>query len=430
VSESGNRVVGRRAVLGGAAVGVAGACMAPAVAAYAGNGPAHPPVNSESVHEVASRLDRTLVELRRDIHRHPENAGAEQRTAAVVAQWLRTAGLHVTTGVGGHGVVGVLTGARRGRTVAYRADMDALAPDSQIPGGTETAHLCGHDVHTAVGVGVALVLARLRDRLSGTVVFVFQPAEETLAGAAAMLADGVFADIRPEEIHALHCGPVPVGQFVVTPGYGQPGQDHGVITLTGPDAAAQARLLSNDIGALGTVSPPATSADLEKLLADILTPDGPLTRFVFIQTGVSETSERAEVRVSYRCWPENRYVEIREAIHRLARRVDGASVVFPDDPFPAMIAPQREGRALGRYLERTIGSERTRTAHAALPFSGEDFALFLDRMPGTYTYLGVRAPGAAIETSYPHFGAFNPDERAIGHGVRAMAGWLATRTHG
>ena len=66
--------------------------------------------------------------------------------------------------------------------------------------------------------------------------------------------------------------------------------------------------------------------------------------------------------------------------------------------------------------------------HAAIPFSGEDFALFLDQLPGTYTFLGVRAPGAAIETSYPHFGDFNPDERAIGHGVRAMAGWLARRT--
>lgn len=93
-----------------------------------------------------------------------------------------------------------------------------------------------------------------------------------------------------------------------------------------------------------------------------------------------------------------------------------------------MVTPQAEGRALRRYLNRTIGSDRTRTVHAAVPFSGEDFALFLDQMPGSYTFLGVRAPGAAIESSYPHFGAFNPDERAIGYGVRAMAGWLATRT--
>ncbi|HEX6683602.1 MAG TPA: hypothetical protein VF062_12445 [Candidatus Limnocylindrales bacterium] len=89
----------------------------------------------------------------------------------------------------------------------------------------------------------------------------------------------------------------------------------------------------------------------------------------------------------------------------------------------------RGGQALKRYLHQTVGRDRMRTLYAAAPFNGEDFALFLDRVPGTFTYFGVRAPGAAIETSYPHYGAFDPDERAIGYGVRAMAGWLAERTH-
>jgi metal-dependent amidase/aminoacylase/carboxypeptidase family protein len=190
----------------------------------------------------------------------------------------------------------------------------------------------------------------------------------------------------------------------------------------------RARRLAAQIDGLGTVARPATSADLERLVTDIQTPHGPLARFVFMQTRVAEAPDRAEVQVTYRCWPENRHAVIREDIRRFARRVGGASVAFPNDPFPAMVTPRAQGRALQRYLERTVGRDRARTVHAAVPFSGEDFALFLDRMPGSYTFLGVRAPGAAIETSYPHFGAFNPDERAIGHGVRAMAGWLATRT--
>jgi metal-dependent amidase/aminoacylase/carboxypeptidase family protein len=111
-------------------------------------------------------------------------------------------------------------------------------------------------------------------------------------------------------------------------------------------------------------------------------------------------------------------------IHRVARAYDGATVAFPDDPFPAMVCPERESLALKRYL----GLDRVVTLHAALPFKGEDFALFLDRIPGTYAFLGVRTPGAGIETSYPHLATFTPDERAIGHGVRAMAGWLARRT--
>jgi metal-dependent amidase/aminoacylase/carboxypeptidase family protein len=389
-------------------------------------------VDQDSVDAVASRLDRDLVRLRRNIHRHPELAGEERRTAGIVARRLRAAGLDVATGVGGHGVVAVLSGARRGRTVAYRADMDAVAPDEQFGGGTRPAHLCGHDLHTTIGVGVAQVLARLRRRLAGTVVFVFQPAEETLAGAAAMLDEGVFADVRPTEIHALHCGPFPVGQFVVSPGFGLPGLDRGVITLTGADAVERARRLAAEIRSLGTVSPPAAPADLERLVTDLQTPDGPLAEFVFLQAQVPPDADgqpeaRPEVQVFYRCWPERRYVEIRRAIRRLASSSGGASVSFPDDPFPAMVCPEREGLALQRYLHRTVGRDRVGRLHAAVPFNGEDFALFLDRMPGTFTFLGVRAPGVAIETSYPHFGGFTPDERAIGHGVRAMAGWLAGR---
>ncbi|GAB3974265.1 M20/M25/M40 family metallo-hydrolase [Plantactinospora veratri] len=429
-------VVSRRALLGGAAVAVLGGGLAAAEGARAaaasprGGAPAFGPVDGRAVDAVASRLDRDLVELRRDLHRHPETAGAERRTAAVVARRLRAAGLQVRTGVGGHGVVAVLTGARPGRTVAYRADMDAVPPGDQFGGGTRPAHLCGHDLHTTVGVGIAQVLALLRNRLTGSVVFVFQPAEEALSGAAAMLAADLFGQARPAEIHALHCGPFPVGQFVVMPGSGLPGQDRGVVTLAGPDATARAQRLATAINALGTVSPPATPADLERLVTDIQTPDGPLAEFVFMRAETPDAAGPPEVRISYRCWPEHRYTEVREEIRRLAHSSGEASVSFRDTPFPAMLCPEREGLALQRYLRQRLGAARVGRLHAPVPFNGEDFALFLDRMPGTYTFLGVRAPGAGIETSAPHFGTFDPDERAIGYGVRAMAGWLARRTRG
>jgi len=153
-------VVRRRSVLGGVAAATAGTLLAPGTA-WAGGGR-----RAGTMDAVASGLDRHLLELRRDLHEHPELAGQEHRTAEVVARQLRAAGLHVSTGVGGTGVVGVLTGARGGRTVAYRADMDAVPPNAQIAGAGVTAHLCGHDLHTTIGVGTALVLARLRHRLA------------------------------------------------------------------------------------------------------------------------------------------------------------------------------------------------------------------------------------------------------------------------
>lgn len=99
--------------------------------------------------------------------------------------------------------------------------------------------------------------------------------------------------------------------------------------------------------------------------------------------------------------------------------------MFPHDPFPAMVCPAPEAYGLKRFLDR--GGFGTGVVHAAVPFSGEDFALFLDELPGTYTYLGVQSPGADVTTSYPHFPTFDPDEASIAFGVRAMSGWLAER---
>ncbi|MFI5525708.1 M20 family metallopeptidase [Streptomyces platensis] len=419
------RALSRRTLLAGAAGAGAGVVWGTAGRAVAdGWGK---PVEQRAVDAEVARLNRGLIELRRDIHRHPEGPGQEQRTAGVVARELRAAGLTVSTGVGGHGVVGILRGARPGRTVAYRADMDAVPPKDIVGGGPAPAHLCGHDVHTTVALGVAQVLARLRRQLAGTVVLLFQPAEESLSGARALIDTGVLERTRVAEIHALHCGPFPVGQFAVTPGFGMPGQDKAEVTASGPDGPEVARRLAAEIGALATVALPQTPADLERIVADAQTPDGPLAEFVAVRARAQE----AKVSVSYRCWPPERYLQVRQNIHRLATSSPGAGVTFPADPFPAMVCPERDGRVLAHHLRRTLGRDAVTELHAAFPpFSGEDFALYLDRVPGTFTFLGVRAPGAPITTSYPHYPDFAPDERAISVGVRAMAGWLAERTHG
>ncbi|SEF13151.1 amidohydrolase [Streptomyces sp. 2112.3] len=419
----GERALARRTLLAGTAAAGAGVVWGAAGRAVAdGRGQAR---GQGVVDAEVARLEQGLIALRGDIHRHPEAPRQEQRTAAVVARELREAGLTVTTGVGGHGVVGVLRGTRPGRTVAYRADLDAVLPKDIVGGGQAVAHLCGHDIHTVVALGVAQVLARLRRHLDGTVVFLFQPAEETLSGARALIDSGVLERTCVEEIHALHCGPFPVGRFAVTPGFGMPGQDTAEVTVSGPDAPDAARRLAGEIGALATVALPQTPADLERIVADAQLPDGPLARFVALRA----RAEEAKVSVSYRCWPQEWYVEVREDIRHLAAVYAGAGVSFPAEPFPAMVCPEHDARVLAQHLRHTLGRDAVTELHAAFPpFSGEDFALYLDRLPGTFTFLGVRAPGAPLTTSYPHYPDFAPDERAIGIGVRAMAGWIAERT--
>lgn len=414
----------RRAVIGGAAAAVV-AAASPSAANAAPCG-----IRQRQIDAATEDLEPALIALRRDLHANPEGPGEEERTAALVAEHLAAAGLTVHPGIGGHGVVGVLEGGRPGRTVAYRADMDAVPGADPVSGNPAAEHLCGHDLHTAIGVGVAQVLAGLRRELSGTVVFFFQPAEESLEGARAMIAEGVMERFAPEEIHGLHCGPFPLGVVALTPGSGLPGQDRGRVVLTGADAAGRAERLAADIGALNTVPFPETSDDVARLMADVQTPDGPLAEFVFMRAfpGEDPTEDRATVEVVYRCWPEERHTEIREAVGAAAAGYGDAEVEFPSDPFPAMVCPEREAHALGRHLRRATGRDSTAVMHAAFPFNGEDYALFLDEVPGTFSFLGVLRPGADIVTAAPHFPTFDPDERAIGHGVRAMAGWLAVRT--
>lgn len=403
--------------------------LTPPVAAArpAGPGPARP-VDQRSIDAVTGSLEPDLVALRRTIHDHPEVAGEERRTAALVADRLRAAGLTVTTGIGGHGVVGLLRGVYRGRTVGFRADLDAVPAGGTAGGSVGVGHLCGHDLHTAIGVGVAEVLARLRSRLSGTFAFVFQPAEEDLTGARRMIADGVLRHTRMRELHALHCGPLPVGAIAVTPGFGMPGLDRGRVVLTGPGAAARAEALAADLLRLATVAPPRTLAEMEQLVVDLGTPDGPLARFVNIQhaTPGEEEDGSVTVRLSYRCWPEERYREVRRSIRAAAAPYRGRAE-FPDPPFPALVCPEREGTRLERHLRRQVGDDRVVRMHAVPPFNGEDFALFGQRVPVTYSFVGVRSPGAPITTASPHHVDFDPDEGAIGTGVRAMAGWLAER---
>ena len=179
----------------------------------------------------AAAADR-LVALRHDLHAHPELSNREARTAQVVAERLRAAGLdEVRTGIAGHGVVGVLRGGPPGdRVVALRADMDALpvaeasgldfastVVDEDYPGGPfPVSHMCGHDCHTATVVTAAEVLASVRQSLPGTVLFVFQPAEEgppvdEVAGAQAMLDAGALADPRPTMVFGMHVVPLPIG---------------------------------------------------------------------------------------------------------------------------------------------------------------------------------------------------------------------------
>jgi len=389
-----------------------------------------------------TNLDDELIELRREIHRHPELAGEERETAGLVAEQLRAAGLEVTTGVGGHGVLAVLDGSADGPTVAYRADLDAVDAQynvypfprsdrafdegfaSRIPG---VAHLCGHDLHTAIGVGVARKLAQGSEPVRGRLAFVFQPAEEPLQGARAMLQTGLVQRLAPREFYALHCSPFPSGTIAVSPGYGLPGLDHIRIVLPGGDNAA-VDAIAAEVGQLGTVGFPQSIADYNARFHAVLEPETAtsLQESVCVAQWTDQTPDAQPVaNVLLRVWPQERFPELRARVERLAAAA-GGHVEFPADPFPAMVNSAKLSTAAGQHLSTALGPESVLWARASWPFNCEDFALFLDEAPGAQFYLGVADAETGMNGA-PHTPDFAADERAIGHGVRAMASLLTER---
>jgi metal-dependent amidase/aminoacylase/carboxypeptidase family protein len=362
-----------------------------------------------------------LIEVRRDIHRHPELSGQEERTAALVADRLRSLGLEVETGVGGHGVVGVLRGGLPGPVVAYRADMDAVrdnSPDpvsfpSEVPG---VRHICGHDIHTTVALGVAQGLAEVRADLPGTVKFIFQPAEENIQGAKAMIEDGVLEDPAPSAIFAVHTAPLEVGQIGTVEGLGLPGLDVIRVRLSGGENLAEvARAAAGLISGVSTVGPPGS-------------PDPEGDDFIWANAGSRRESggDGYVVRGSVKASGDETYAsakrQITEGLKLLVPEGTRYELDYQDRVLPDMVNDVELVRDSHVPLARVLG-EANVIASGSTPYFGEDFAFFQQIIPGAMYWLGVSNAEEGI-VGMPHSPGYVADEESILVGSKAMAAVL------
>jgi metal-dependent amidase/aminoacylase/carboxypeptidase family protein len=371
-----------------------------------------------------ARIEAELIALRRDLHQNPELSGLELRTAARIEEKLRALGLEVEGGVGGHGVVGVLRGALPGPVVAYRADMDAMPGDE--PGGRDYGslvpgvyHVCGHDAHSAIGIGVASVLSALKDRLPGTAVFLFQPAEETIEGAQAMLSAGALDALVPDAIYAVHSFPFPVGTIATHVDFG--GLDQFEVTLAPELRDAAARAVSR-LSALGTAARPGPG-DVAPYLDQLLEPGGALDDAVYIDVETREREGRWSIEGSLRASLDSRYPELRAEITGILDAELGAGAYdlsFRPAPFPSMRSDRSVSDRAQPALRAIVGEGNVLTLQAMHLFSGEDFALFLQRAPGAMFLIGVANEERGI-LGAPHFPDFDLDEAAIPLATKAMS---------
>lgn len=396
--------------------------------ASCGKTPSNPPESPlATISAKAEALHPQLVDVRRDIHRYPELSGAESRTAGVVAERLLALGLEVRTGVGGNGVVGILQGGRPGPVVAYRSDMDAVRGNeppgreygSTVPG---VQHKCGHDVHTAIGLGIASVLSSMREQMPGTVVFLFQPAEETIKGAEAMIRDGALDNPRPDVIYAVHSFPFRVG--TLAHGAVFAGLEQVRIELSGESATtAVADRIKTRLERLATVPTLQTPEEVSQYLAELQIPDGPFATSIFVEFYTSVTGDRVVVRGTMKASSDSMYPQLRQTVREIVESEVAStnySMSFREAPFPSMVSDSNVSADAAVTLTQVLGEANVLTLHATHPYSGEDFALFLQRVPGAMFLLGVANPERGI-LGAPHFPDFDVDEESILVGTKAMS---------
>ncbi len=373
-------------------------------------------------HAIAQLLPE-LVAIRRDLHAHPELGFEEHRTAGIVADWLRRWGLEVRTGVGKTGVVGTLRGeAGEGDAVGFRADMDALPIEeandlpyrSQHPG---RMHACGHDGHTAILLGTAAVLSQFRRRLRGCVRFYFQPAEEGVSGARAMLADGVLDELRPEWVVALHGRPgVPVGSIALRAGAMMASADTFDIQLRGRGGHAALPHLTDDpivagahlVQALQTIASRESSAANPVVLS--------VTQFHAGNT-YNVLPTEAHLSGTVRCLREESRAQVRERMAQMVQATAEAWHVQGEfvwhEGVPVLYNDEAVVRKVAQVASQALGAERVQWMEHPL-MGAEDFACFAQAVPSAMFLLGL---GDVADWHTPCFD-FNDD--AIASGVEVF----------
>ena len=355
----------------------------------------------EEIAQAADRLSEEIVGLRRKIHEHPELAFEEQKTAARVAEQLKRLGITCRTGVGKTGIIALLEGARPGPTIAIRADMDALPITepaglpfaSKIPG---KMHACGHDAHTAIVVGVAALLAGMRGNLPGRVMFVFQPAEETLTGAAAMLEAGAFADPVPDAILGFHNWPqLRTGAVGWHPDAVMASSDAFDVTLKGVGGHGAHPHLAVDsiVGAAQFVSQLQTIVSRE--IAPIASAVVTIGRIAG-GTARNIIAPSVELSASVRTLDADTAAKVEAAVRRILEGLRVGMRIDYELKWTKLTPVLRNDKAtMARVLEvarETLGPANV--VEMPSPSMGsEDFAWFAERVPSAHLRIGSKIDG-------------------------------------
>jgi len=380
----------------------------------------------DRIDSIAARLTPELVALRKTLHQHPELAFEEHETAKAVAGFLNKLKIPFRSGIGKTGIVAVLEGAKPGRTIGIRADMDALpiheqtglAFASKVPG---KMHACGHDVHTVIALGVAAALSEMRGELKGRVKFIFQPAEETLSGARAMIADGALDHPKVDLILGYHNWPaVAAGKVGYNAGAVMAAADAFDITLKGRDGHGAHPHLAVD-----TLS---AAAQLVAQLQTIVSREVKPTSSAVLTIGELHAGRArniiagtAELKGICRTLEPGLSEKIEAAVRRMLEGIKAGMRVDYSLEWKRMAPPLRNNEDV---LDSLLASARAALGEEnvlQLPepsMGSEDFAWFAEEVPAAHLRIGSKIDG--LETAI-HRSNYDCNELAIPVGVRVLA---------
>ena len=388
------------------------------------------------VKSVSKAILRTARRLREDIHKHPELGFCEERTAALVADFLREAGLdEVQTGLAETGVVGLLKGGKRGKSVALRADMDALPilEETGLPYASANEgvmHACGHDGHTAVLLGTARLLAGMRDRIAGNVKFIFQPAEEGApqgeeGGARLMVKEGVLENPKVDVIFGLHIWALmEAGTIGYRPEGAMAASDGLRITVKGKQTHGSTPWTG--------VDPITVSAQIIMGLQTIISRQTELTENAAVITigsihgGVRSNiiPDQVEligtIRTLNTDMQDKIHEKIRLTITKIAESAGAEADVRIRKGYPVTYNDPELTTKMLPTLKEAAGAENVNLVNAIT--GAEDFSFYGQRVPGLFFFLGGMPKGKKPEDAAPHHSPdFYIDESALKLGVRAMS---------
>ncbi len=373
----------------------------------------------------AETLFDEMVAMRRDFHRHPELGFQETRTSRIVAERLNELGLEVQPGIGQTGVVGLLEGAKPGPTILLRFDMDALPIQEETSHNftsqnTGVMHACGHDGHTSMGLTVAKIMAQHQERMAGTLKFMFQPAEEGLGGAFAMIAGGVLENPKPDAALAMHVWtPEPYGKVRVVEGPCMASSSVFTITVQGKGGHGAAPHMAID--------PILTGAHIVTALQSIVSRNVNPQDSVVVSIGQFDAGttfnvipDRAILKGTVRSYNDALHRQAYRRILEMAKNMGEAfhcQVNMETIAIVSAVVNAPAPTAVVRDAVIKIMGEESIVEHRTM--ASEDMGYVLEEIPGCYFFIGA---GNDDEFSYPHHHPkFNFDERAMINGVAIMA---------